>query len=135
MMWDEDQILMEKWKTEEREKRLAAREAQQKAPIYQSTKGKRNIEGLSTFGHVQETEDVSKLMKNTIETGILPDKLKVDEEDDSLEDYFEKQGIDDKKFMKEVSRLTGSSKLAKEALALERLKREGKKNTQLTNKD
>ena len=48
-MYEEDDILMEKWAKEEKEKR---------SKLYESTKPKRSIEGSQTFGYVKETEDV-----------------------------------------------------------------------------
>lgn len=58
MMYEEDDILMEKWVKEEKEKRQK---------LYESTKPKRSIEGSQTFGYVKETEDVKQLHKNTVE--------------------------------------------------------------------
>jgi len=56
MMFQEDEILMEKWAEEEKQRRIEER-TQPKGPIYQSTKAKRQIEGSQTFGYVKETEE------------------------------------------------------------------------------
>ncbi len=58
MMYEEDDILMEKWAKEEKEKRQK---------LYESTKPKRSIEGSQTFGYVKDTEDVKQLHKNTVD--------------------------------------------------------------------
>lgn len=67
-MFESDNILLDKWVNEERERRIAEKESKElkTGPIYTSSKAKREIEGLKTFGHVKETLDVNKLHKNVI---------------------------------------------------------------------
>lgn len=69
MLYEEDEILKEKWIAEERERRLKLKAQQQqqlkpsdKTNILKLTKAKRSIDPLPTFGHVKETEDVKRLM-------------------------------------------------------------------------
>ena len=68
MLYEQDQILVEKWMQEERERRI--REEGKK--IVETSKGKRNIEGMANFGNVEMTEDSQKLMKNTVDSSMVP---------------------------------------------------------------
>lgn len=103
-MFQEDEILMEKWAAEEKERRL------KEGPIYTSSKAKRNIEGLQSFGHVEETEDVSKLRKNVVTDDILnhmPQAKRIlpsdlQQSENSLESFFD--GVDDEKFERDVNK-------------------------------
>jgi|1048.fasta_scaffold164474_1 hypothetical protein len=123
---------MEKWAKEEKERRL-----NEKGPLYQSTKPKRNIEGLKTFGYVQETEDVSKLHKNVVSDDIMghmPSSKRalpseISEKDMSIDSYFE--GLNDDKFEDEFRKL--SSK--KEKAEAYRLRKEAEKMIKLTEAD
>lgn len=134
-MYEEDFILVEKWKKEEREKRLKERENQ--GPIYSSSKAKRNIEGSQTFGYVKETEDVSKLHKNVItddQLNQLPERLRGQEEGgpNSIEGYFE--GMNDDDFEKGALVAANKSK-RKDAVEIQRLKKEASRSLKMTDED
>lgn len=130
-MYQEDEILMEKWAAEEKERRL------KQGPIYTSSKAKRNIEGLQSFGHVEETEDVSKLRKNVVGDDILshlPSAKRMIPSDaqqgeNTIESFFE--GVDDDKFEKDVNKAAERKEKA-EAL---RLQREAKRASKMTDAD
>lgn len=62
-MYEEDQILIEQWKREEKERRLKERQKS----ILKTTKDKRTIEPEPTFGYVKDTLDVKHLHKNTMD--------------------------------------------------------------------
>jgi len=130
-MYQEDEILMEKWAAEEKARRL------RDGPIYTSSKAKRNIEGLQSFGHVEETEDVSKLRKNVVTDDILshlPSSKRMlpsdaQSNENSVESFFE--GVDDEKFERDVNK---EVKRKEKAEAL-RLQREAKKALKMTDAD
>lgn len=94
MMYEEDQILMDKWAQEEKNKRQK---------LYESTKPKRSIEGSQAFGYVKETQNIGDLHKNTVQMTREQQKLVNQErEDDSLESHFE--GMSDDHFTKALSK-------------------------------
>jgi hypothetical protein len=124
MMYQEDEILMEKWAEEEKQRRFEERQ-QPKGPLYQSSKPKRQIEGSQTFGYVKETDDSTSLLKNTMTNASEGESRAIkhqeeDTEDNSLDSYF--SGMKDDDFTKAVDKLTTKNK--KEAAEIKRLKKE-----------
>jgi hypothetical protein len=125
MMFEEDQILLEKWTREERDKRI--KEGAKPMPetkgasgkLYQSSKAKRNIEGTGTFGHVEETEDVSRLHKNSM--GGEEALIKGNQEE-TIDSYFE--GMGDEEFEKGLNKAMGKE--------IKRLKKEASRSLKLT---
>lgn len=116
-MYEEDDILMEKWAREEKEKRQK---------LYESAKPKRNIEGSQTFGYVKETQDVQQLHKNTVNMSKQEQKA-VENQEEDIEKYFE--GMSDEQFTKAVSKQTDKrSEIA-------RLKKEASRHITMTEKD
>ena len=62
MLYEEDQILIETWKKEEKERRLKEREK-----ALRPNKDQRLIEPSPSFGYVKDTLDVNYLHHNTMD--------------------------------------------------------------------
>lgn len=114
---------MDKWTKEERESRI-----KKGGKIYEPSKPKRQIEGSQTFGHVKQTQDVSELHKNTIDSR----DEDINDPRNSMENHF--SGVSDKDFEKAVNMIT-NKKEQTELRQLRRLSKDASKNIQITDKD